>query len=165
MARKKKEESQEEIKKPKAIGPFDIIKMMFTDKESFDKLSDAILAKNFFMINRVMAIQFPLQAQCFNKLNINTGQVIRAWQQFATAKCGYGSVPNFVYTKTGKSTFVDPDNIDKDVKLTYCLHYDTTEKEFADMLYFYHDATMEHLNYFKDNIYSQKNSIEKQKIK
>ena len=87
MARKKKDESQEEIKKPKAIGPFDIIKLMFTDKESFDNLSDYMLSKHFFMINRIMAIQFPLQAQCFNKLNINEAQVIRSWQFFATSKC------------------------------------------------------------------------------
>lgn len=161
MARKKKDESQEEIKKPKAIGPFDIIKLMFTDKESFDNLSDYMLSKHFFMINRIMAIQFPLQAQCFNKLNINEAQVIRSWQFFATSKCGYGRVPSFVYTKSGKSSFVDPDNIDKDLKIAYCLHYDTTMTELNDMLYFYHDATIEHINYFKENIYSQKNNIEK----
>lgn len=161
MARKKKDESQEEIKKPKAISPFDIIKMMFTDKESFDKLSDYMLDKHFFMINRIMAIQFPLQAQCFNKTNINGAQVIRSWQVFATAKCGYGRVPSFVYTKSGKSSFVDPDNIDKDLKIAYCLHYDTTETELKDMLYFYHDATIEHINFFKEHIYSQKNNIEK----
>lgn len=161
MARKKKDESQEEIKKPKAIGPFDIIKLMFTDKESFDNLSDYMLSKHFFMINRIMAIQFPLQAQCFNKLNINEAQVIRSWQFFATSNCGYGRVPSFVYTKSGKSSFVDPDNIDKDLKIAYCLHYDTTMTELNDMLYFYHDATIEHINYFKENIYSQKNNIEK----
>lgn len=161
MARKKKDESQEEIKKPKALGPFDIIKLMFTDKESFDNLSDYMLSKHFFMINRIMAIQFPLQAQCFNKLNINEAQVIRSWQFFATSKCGYGRVPSFVYTKSGKSSFVDPDNIDKDLKIAYCLHYDTTMTELNDMLYFYHDATIEHINYFKENIYSQKNNIEK----
>lgn len=161
MARKKKDESQEEIKKPKAIGPFDIIKLMFTDKESFDNLSDYMLSKHFFMINRIMAIQFPLQAQCFNKLNINEAQVIRSWQFFATSKCGYGRVPSFVYTKSGKSSFVDPDNIVKDLKIAYCLHYDTTMTELNDMLYFYHDATIEHINYFKENIYSQKNNIEK----
>lgn len=164
MPRKKKSETTEEIKKPKTIGPFDIIKMMFTDKTAFDNLTDAFLAKNFFMINRVMSIQFPLQAQCFNRLNINVAQVIRSWQLYAASQCGYGRVPSFVYTKSGKSIMVDNDNIDKDVKIAYCLHFNITESDLNDMLYFYHDATLEHINYYKENIYSQKNSIEKQKI-
>ena len=49
MARKKAENS-EEIKRPKAIGPFDIIKMMFTDVNAFNNLSNLILSKNFFMM-------------------------------------------------------------------------------------------------------------------
>ena len=101
---RKKSENTEEIKKPKAIGPFDIIKMMFTDVASFNNLSNLILSKNFFMINRILSIMFPMQAQCFNNLNINQAEVIRTWQRFATVKLGYGRVPGFVYTKGAKAS-------------------------------------------------------------
>lgn len=163
MGRKKKEENDEEIKKPKAIGPFDIIKMMFTDKESFDKLSNLILSKNFFMINRIFAIKFPLQAQCFNMMGVDQANVIRSWQQFGVRQCGYGKVPSFVFTKTAKSKeTASVDELSKDLKNAYCNHYRISMKDLNDMLYFYHDSTVEHVKEFEE-IVNAKDIIEKLK--
>jgi len=159
MARKKVEKT-EETKKPKAIGPFDIIKMMFTDVNLFNNLSNLILVKNFFMINRIFSIMFPMQSQCFNNININQAEVIRAWQRFAIAKLGYGKVPFFVYTKGAKSTqeAFKIDDINKEDKEAYCKHYQISLKDFDDMLYFMHDFTLEHFNNFiKVNSQSEQN--------
>ena len=159
MARKKAENS-EEIKRPKAIGPFDIIKMMFTDVNAFNNLSNLILSKNFFMINRIFSIMFPMQAQCFNNVEINQGDVIRAWQQFAVSKLGYGKVPFFVYTKGAKASqeASKVDDINKEDKELYCKHYQISLKDFDDMLYFMHDFTLEHFNNFvKINSQSEQN--------
>lgn len=167
MPRKKKEESNtEEIKKPKAIGPYDIIKMMFTDKANFDKLSDLMLSKNFFMINRIFSIQFPEQAQCFNRLNINQAQVIRVWQNFGTMKLGYGRVPGFVYTKGAKATQAAQPKLidtDKETKESYCAFYEMSFKDFDDCAYFNFDLMKEHIQYYIDNIYKPKNVITKEK--
>ena len=48
MARKKNEtvEDTEKLKTPKPIGPYDIINMMFTNFEDFNKLSDTVLLKD-----------------------------------------------------------------------------------------------------------------------
>lgn len=157
---RKKAENTEEVKKPKAISPFDIIKMMFTDVSAFNNLSNLILSKNFFMINRIMSIMFPMQAQCFNNLDINQAEVIRTWQRFATAKLGYGRVPGFVYTKGAKASqeLVNTDNISKDNKEAYCAHYQISLKDFDDMLYFMHDIVLEHFNNFvKINSQSEQN--------
>ena len=157
---KKKAENNEEIKKPKAISPFDIIKMMFTDTPSFNNLSNLILSKNFFMINRIMSIMFPMQAQCFNNLDINQAEVIKTWQRFATAKLGYGRVPGFVYTKGGAATreLTNIDNISKEDKEAYCSHYQISLKDFDDMLYFIHDIALDHFNNFvKINSQSEQN--------
>lgn len=159
MARKKAENS-EEIKRPKAIGPFDIIKMMFTDVNAFNNLSNLILSKNFFMINRIFSIMFPMQAQCFNNVEINQGDVIRAWQQFAVSKLGYGKVPFFVYTKGAKASQEanKVDDINKEDKELYCKHYQISLKDFDDMLYFMHDFALEHFNNFvKINSQSEQN--------
>ncbi len=159
MARKKAENT-EEIKKPKAISPFDIIKMMFTDVESFNKLSNLILTKNFFMINRILSIMFPMQAQCFNNVEINQAEVIRTWQRFVTAKMGYGRVPGFVYTKGAKATqeLNKLDDISKEDKESYCKHYQISLRDFDDMLYFTHDSVIEHFNNFvKINSQSEQN--------
>ena len=128
---KKKLENIEVIKKPKAISPFDIIKMMFTDVASFNNLSNLILSKNFFMINRIFSIIFPMQAQCFNNLDINQAEVIRAWQRFATTKLGYGRVPGFVYTKGAKASQEQnkTDDISKEDKELYCKHYEISLKD------------------------------------
>lgn len=159
MARKKAENT-EEIKKPKAIGPFDIIKLMFTDAPAFNNLSNLVLSKNFFMINRIMSIMFPMQSQCFNNLEINQAEVIRTWQRFATAKLGYGKVPFFVYTKGAKASqeLNNIDNISKEDKELYCAHYQISLKDFDDMLFFMHDLTLNHFNNFvKINSQSEQN--------
>lgn len=159
MARKKAENT-EEIKKPKAIGPFDIIKMMFTDVNAFNELSNLILSRNFFMINRIFSIIFPMQAQCFNNTEINQADVIRAWQRFGTAKLGYGKVPFFVYTKGAKATqeLNKVDDISKEDKESYCKHYQISLKDFDDMLYFAHDISLAHFNnYVKVNSTTEQN--------
>lgn len=159
MARKKTENT-EEIKKPKAISPFDIIKMMFTDISAFNNLSNLILSKNFFMINRIFSIMFPMQAQCFNNLDINQAEVIKVWQRFATAKLGYGRMPGFVYTKGAKASqeLNKTDDINKEDKELYCAHYQISLKDFDDMLYFMHDSIIEHFNNFvKVNSQSEQN--------
>ena len=107
MPRTKKvkvEEAPEKVKTPKAIGPYDIIKLMFTDLQGFDKLSNTMLERNAFMINRIFAIQFPAQAQCFNNSKINSADVVRSWRLFAVKTLGFGKVPGFVYTKGAKKS-------------------------------------------------------------
>jgi len=164
MPRKKKEQTEkaEEIKKPKAIGPFDIIKMMFTDAAAFDNLSKSALEKNFFMINRVMSIQFPMQAECFNQLSIRQDQVIKAWRQFAVSKLGYGRLPSFVFTKAIKAEQQELqfDDISKELKETYCKHFNISEKDFSDILEMYHDNAVAHIKNF-ENIINNTNSITK----
>lgn len=165
MARKKKEDtSTEEIKKPKAIGPYDIIKMMFTDREGFDKLSNLMLSKNFFMINRILSIQFPEQAQCFNRLNIDHANVIKSWRNFCVMKLGYGRVPSFVYTKGAKASQAAQAkavDIDKDVKESYCIFYDISYRDFDDMAYFNYNMLKEHVDNYVENIYKPKGLITK----
>ncbi|WQJ53290.1 MAG: hypothetical protein [Wendovervirus sonii] len=161
MPRKKKEQT-EEIKKPKAIGPFDIIKMMFTDTAAFDNLPKSVLEKNFFMINRVMSIQFPLQAECFNHLSINQASVIKAWRQFAISKLGYGKMPSFIFTKTVKAEQAELqiDDISKELKENYCKHFNISLKDFNDMMEMFHDMTVKHVKNF-ESIINNANSIDK----
>ena len=114
------------------------------------------------MINRIFAIAFPLQAQCFNNLEINQADVIRSWQKFATSKLGYGKVPFFVYTKGANASKAaqNIDAISKADKELYCTHYGISLKDFDDMLYFYHDQLIVHFNNFvKVNSASEQNKL------
>ena len=145
MARKKKDatEDAEKLKAPKAIGPYDIITMMFTNFEEFNKLTDTVLDKNFFLINRVFSIKYPLQAAVFNKAGINTASVIKSWAMFCSSKEGYGKVPYFVYTrgakKTSASTLNVKDKIDKELICEYCKRYKITLKDFNALRSMFND--------------------------
>lgn len=144
MGRKKKDNNEdvEKIKTPKAIGPYDIISMMCTNFEEFNKLSDTILDKNFFLINRVFSIKYPLQGALFNKNTINTAGVIKSWAMFISSKEGYGRVPYFVYTKGAKksaSTSSKTDKIDKELIKEYCKRYKINLKDFETLKSLYYD--------------------------
>lgn len=99
MARKKQETEEFKVEK---ISPFDIINYMFTNDAEFSKLSDTILDQNFFIINRIFSIKYPLQAQAFNLLRISTADVIKSWKVFLNAKEKVGKVPHWCYTKGTK---------------------------------------------------------------
>lgn len=131
----------------KTIGPYDIIQMMFQNSESFDKLTDVILDKNFFIINRACSIKYPLQGSLFNNININKAQVIRSWRNFLVSKEGYGRVPYFVYSKGAKKTTETikkkTDNLDKSEIQEYCKRYKISLKDFNSLKTFFNDELIE----------------------
>lgn len=148
MPRKKKENTEEqlevEVKANKAIGPYDIINMIFTDYAKFQNLTDVILDKNFFLINRVFSIKYPLQGAIFNKTTINTAAVIKAWATFLLTKERYGRVPYFVYSKGAKksadATKTVEEKLDKDLICKYCKRYGISSlKDFDTLRTMYKD--------------------------
>lgn len=145
MARAKKEKADEpkpeKLAKPKAIGPFDVIKMMFTDNDSYSKMTGLLLNKHSFMVNRVFAVQYPMQAHCFNRIGVSGADVVNSWCLFGRMKHGYGRVPFFVYTKSGAKTSSDPTApaFDKDDIAAYCAHFGMDLKDYRDLLEFDRD--------------------------
>lgn len=88
--------------KPKAISPFDIIKLMFENQEEFWKIPADVLSRNYFMINERMSIQFPLQAAVFNHLKINPGEVVKCWATFIMTKGLFGKTPGYIFIQGKK---------------------------------------------------------------
>ena len=174
MGRKKKETTNDNekviAKKPKQLSPFDIIGYMFQRNNKFDELSNFMLERNFFMINRTCAIMYPLHAQYFNKLGINGANVIKAWRMFLLKQHGYGRTPGFVYTKGSKQTSAKAlkesplKDFPKELQLQYCIHYDLSLRDFNDMLMFFPNYLIQHLTEFK-KIINLENTIEKSKKK
>jgi hypothetical protein len=79
---------------------FDFIKIMFTKPNDFKKISNHNKKRHHFMINRFFAIQYPSNAQFFNKNGINPIAVIDSWSLVASR---FKSVPGWIYTKTKKA--------------------------------------------------------------
>lgn len=79
-------------------NPFDIIKSFYS--KDWEKVTNRDKAKNFFMINRICSIQYPLQANSFNKLKIKPEKVVDYWKLFVTHH--NKRLPSWIYTKTIK---------------------------------------------------------------
>tara|TARA_R100000005_G_C4989203_1_gene196938 strand:+ start:1049 stop:1468 length:420 start_codon:yes stop_codon:yes gene_type:complete len=79
---------------------FDLVRVMFTNPTKYKEVKNHDKAKNHFMINRFMAINWPQQAQLLNRNGINGIGVIDTWQ-FLTSR--FKRVPGWIYTKTKKT--------------------------------------------------------------
>ena len=67
-------------KKPNIL--FDTLSALFNDKEYIANLTNESIRQNIFMINRRLAIQYPLQAQVFNNSKANPIDVLKFWSDF-----------------------------------------------------------------------------------
>jgi hypothetical protein len=78
---------------------FDFITALF-DKKEYAEISDNIKKKHFFMVQRMMSIKYPLEANNFNILNINHVSAVDFWHMVLTMT--YSRKPNWLYTKSEK---------------------------------------------------------------
>lgn len=61
---------------------FSIFTALFNNKEYINNLTPETLRQNCFMINRRVAIKYPLQAQVMNNTKINSVDVVKFWSDF-----------------------------------------------------------------------------------
>lgn len=78
---------------------FDILKAFFSEKQ-WGEVSKIDKSRNFFMINRMMSIFFPLQANAFNNTKIDPVPVIDFWK--TTLNRSYKTTPGWFFTTTKK---------------------------------------------------------------
>lgn len=81
---------------------FEFIKIIFEKPDEYKKIPKIDKAKYFFMLSRLMSIQFPVQAQAFNHKKIPQAETADYWQQSLTKL--YKKTPSWIYIKTKKST-------------------------------------------------------------
>ena len=87
-------------------NPFEIIKAFHT--KDWEKISDRDKARNFFMINRICSIAYPIQANSFNHLKIQPEKVIDFWKVFISHH--NKKSPQWVWTKTIKGEKLKEEN-------------------------------------------------------
>lgn len=137
---------------------FEVSKKLFTNKEEFDKLSDSALERNFFMMNRSIAIQYPDKAQAFNLLKVNTIDVMRFWANYLGGKW---KVPGFMYTKGSKSSQkakevkqkLPANSLIKD----FCVHNNLNRKDVMMCIKLFNNDMISEINEF-DKIMKQENN-------
>lgn len=91
---------------------FDYIKTIFSQRKDYEELKDYAKKKNAFMLNRFMSIQYPVQAQMFNVMNVNSVGVANSWRKVGIR---HKRTPGWIFTKTKKkakdSTYSPSDEV------------------------------------------------------
>lgn len=83
------------------IQLFDYIKLVFSkDEKSWKNLNDLDKSRNFFMLNRFMAIKYPVQVHTLSLLKINPSSASDYWHR--TMSTRYNTIPTWIYAKTKK---------------------------------------------------------------
>lgn len=118
---------------------FDIIKLIFSNNKKWDEIGRRDKDRNFFMINRIMSIQFPVQANQFNKIRIVPHNVIDWWHRALKDK--YTRIPNWIYTKTIKGERIkESAELDKEYNEAEFFirnKFDLSKRELKELKEFY----------------------------
>jgi len=119
---------------------FDIVKLVF-NKKGWNKVSGLDKSRNFFMINRIMSIQFPLQANQFNKNRINPIPVVDWWQGAMSSY--FKTVPPWIYTKTKKVDKKDKQENFEEAERFVCQRLMISQRDLNDLKTFFPDKYQE----------------------
>mgnify|MGYP003129167583 FL=1 len=110
---------------------FDYIKVLFGKDQEWKKLKGYDKSKNSFMTNRFMSIKFPIQANMFNALKIDTIGQAEAWRMVASK---FNRVPGFIYTKTKSSKKVKEWEPNPKALETYLKINEKGERDFKEAM-------------------------------
>lgn len=130
-----KKEQKITNKKPNVL--FDTLNALFNNKEYINNLTKETMKQNLFMINRRLAIKFPLQAQIFNNKNVNSCDVIKFWSDYL-----YNGkfAPKWIYTPGAAKSQAKEDSknaISFSLKRAFCKYYNLSIKDVDAALKFF----------------------------
>lgn len=132
---------------------FDFIKILFTDPQQFLSISKGEKRKQYFMTQRRLAINFPMQANALQHQKINQSVVIDFWHRFLRKQ--FKSIPNWMYIKGIKKSQEIKEkkiNVNADVIKGYCKTFKIDEKSIMDALHFFPDKMIKELKDYENMI-------------
>ena len=135
---------------------FEFTKILFENPAAYKEITPGEKRKQYFMVNRRFAIQFPMQANALQHLKINQSGVIDFWQQFMRKK--YNRTPGWMYTKGIKKAKQDKErktNVSEKLVVDFAKRMEIDKKAVYEALEFYPDLMVKELKDF-ERITSQK---------
>ena len=132
---------------------FDLIKSIFTDKEYVRNITYQQASQCFFMVLRRLAINYPEQANVFNRSDVNPKDVINFFSDYLYT----GTVPKWVYTsvKDVPKTKTKNKFTESDIK-GYLEYYDISRKDYEIANKLFHDELesdiREYVDLMKGNV-------------
>lgn len=113
---------------------FDLLKSFF-NQSKWEEASSHDKAKNFFMVNRIMSISFPLQSNAFNNTKIDPASVVEFWRSTLNQK--YKAVPGWFFTSTNKKEKKDIFIPGEEVSSFIKSKYEISDRELKELYQFY----------------------------
>lgn len=80
---------------------FDLTKKLFDRNYKWESVKAYDKSKNFFMVNRFMSINFPMQSNLFNNRHIISSSAVDSWRDVLNRL--FTKPPSWMYTKTKKA--------------------------------------------------------------
>lgn len=132
---------------------FEFTKIIFESPGEYQEIGPGEKRKQFFMVNRRFAIQFPMQANALQHLKINQSGAVDFWQQFMRKQ--YNRTPKWMYTKGVKKSKEAKErkiNVSEKLINQYCSRMTIDKKSVYDALEFYPDLMQKELKDFEKMI-------------
>jgi hypothetical protein len=138
------------------IQLFDYLKLVFSKNEKeWKELKDTDKARNFFMLNRFMAIQFPIQVNYLSHYKIDPVAVSDYWHRTMSSK--FSSTPKWVYAKTVKKKDQEKklDLPSSEMIKWYCEKNEITRSEFDLNVKFFGESFIDEIKKLEKILKSQ----------
>jgi hypothetical protein len=119
---------------------FEMTKAMFESPGTYSGASKGDKRKNFFMIQRRMAIQYPILANMLQRNKINQEAAVDLWQRYLRLNQHYTKTPFWMYTEGVKKAQEKKEkkiNISNETVQEYCKFYQQDPKQIRDAIKFY----------------------------
>lgn len=129
---------------------FDILTALFNNKDYINNLTKESINQNIFMINRRLAINYPLQVQAFNNTNINYCDEIYFWRDFLYS--GNKKIPYWMYAKGSIKAKEKKESINKisnNLINTYCNFYKISKKDFVSAFNIFNKDLIQEIKQFE----------------
>lgn len=129
---------------------FELTKAMFESPATYADATKGDKRKNFFMIQRRMAINFPIQANLLQHIRINMEASVDWWQRFLRKQ--YQKTPYWMFQKGVK---FHQEKEEKKVKIAtetiseYCRFYQKDPKQIKEAIKFYPEKMQEEMKEFE----------------
>lgn len=129
---------------------FDFMKILFEYPDVFKKLKPYEKARHFFMCQRFMSIQHPVQANYLQHTKTNPSEVMNFWHDTMTRL--YSKVPGWMYIKTAKAKAKAKKsnaNIKEATIEEYCHRFGYSKRQVRESIEFFGDKMIDELLAFE----------------
>jgi len=131
---------------------FEFTKILFENPAEWANITPGEKRKQYFMVQRRFAIQFPMQANALQHLKVNQAGVMDFWQKFMW-NIYKGRTPGWMYTKGVKKAKEVKErknhNITGSLISQYAAKMEIDKKSIYDALEFYPDLIVKEIKQFE----------------